>query len=185
MPFATIPLYYRKRGMSADGALDDLFEFWTPSEIRTYVNGVAKMYVALANDIKSKKGILTPQRAEAWLLLGKDFEAFLQEYETSPIWALSMGPVRSAERFAEQFKYWREDYERLSGEKATGGAWEPLPVLPPLKHDVAIPSLPPLKHNVDVQLIPMPGVSMKALGIGAAVTAGIVTLGFIAYKLLR
>ena len=97
-------------------ALEDIFEFWTPSEIQTYVNNVAAGYHALAGDFKL--GILEAPEEKAW---STDLANFLTFYKNLGFFSkLSMAAVRSAEQYATKLRYWRDIFESKTGRKATG-----------------------------------------------------------------
>lgn len=101
--------------------LADLFELWTPSAIQSYVANVAAGYQALAADIAAKPA-LSASQLKAWQLLLANFQEFRSGVGFFS--SLTMAPLRTAEAYAKQLGYWRDMYQRASGQPATGAMVE-------------------------------------------------------------
>lgn len=103
-----------------DALLEDIFEVWTPSEVKNYVATVAAGFNALANDINAKPNALTATDMQAWATL---LANFLKFYKGVGFFAsLSMGAVRTAETYATQLAHWREVFATKAGQQPTGAA---------------------------------------------------------------
>ncbi len=109
-----MPGYHR---LSQNPELGDLFEFWTPTEVDSYAKNVAAGYLALAQDFVNS-AVLTDAEKKAWQVLLSNFNTF---YKDIGFWSrLSMGTVRTCERYAEQLAHWRGVFQAKAGKNATG-----------------------------------------------------------------
>ncbi len=96
------------RTRSRKAELGDVFEIWTPGEIQNYANLVANGFRTLAIDIQNNAGALNPTELASWNALYKDFINF---YDGIGFFSrLSMATVRTAENYAKQLSFWRQQY---------------------------------------------------------------------------
>jgi hypothetical protein len=112
--------------------VDDIFEFWTPSEVKNYVATVGNGYNALAEDIGNNPTVFSKTEMQAW---GAALQDFIKFYKNQGFFSsLSMGAVRTAENFATQLTYWRNLFTQKAGKPATGSA----PIIPSSNQDKAV-----------------------------------------------
>jgi hypothetical protein len=112
--------------------LEDILEFWTPSEVKNYVTTVANGFSALAADIQANPTVFDATQTVAW---STDLAAFIAFFKNVGFFStLSMGAVRTAEGYASKLQYWRDLFAQKSGKSATGSA----PPIPSSNQDKAI-----------------------------------------------
>src|SRR5262245_22751592 len=98
--------------------LGDIFEFWTPSEVKAYVTTVGAGFTALADDIGKNPTVFNAEQLAAWT---KTLSNFLDFYKGMGFFStLSMSPVRTAETFAAQLQYYRQLFQANAGKPPTG-----------------------------------------------------------------
>lgn len=136
-------------------SLEDIFEFWTPNEIKSYVAQVGAAYTTLADDIGHNPEVFNEAEIAAWT---KNLAAFIEFYKNMGFFStLSMSAVRTAETFAAQLKFWREKFQQKSGKAPTGA-------------ELSIPS-----QNQDRMLDTVRLISIVAgLGFGAYLLSNII-----------
>lgn len=100
--------------------LADIFEFWTPSEIKAYLATVGAGFANLGTDIGNSPNVFTPEEMAAWT---KTLNNFLDFYKgVGPFSLLSMSPVRTAETYAAQLQYYRQLYQQKTSKPPTGAS---------------------------------------------------------------
>lgn len=100
--------------------LADIFEFWTPAEIKAYIATVGAGFANLGTDIGNTPNVFNAEELAAWT---KTLNNFLTFYKNvGPFSLLSMSPVRTAETFAAQLQYYRQLYQQKSSKAPTGAA---------------------------------------------------------------
>jgi hypothetical protein len=103
---------------SVQDELADIFEFWSPSEVRTYVTNVGAGYTNFATDLGNNPTVFSAEETAAW---ARTLSNFLDFYKNVGWFSsLSMSPVRSAETFAAQLAFYRQLYQQKSGKAPTG-----------------------------------------------------------------
>jgi hypothetical protein len=97
--------------------LGDLFAVWSPNEIQSYADSVARGYRALQLDI-ARKNVLDASQSALWNDL---YSSFINFYEDIGFFSRgSIATVRTAERYAEELGFWRKTYKSRGG-TLTGG----------------------------------------------------------------
>lgn len=100
--------------------MEDIFEFWTPSEIKNYAAVVGQGFSTLAVDIQANPTVFDATQTAAWTA---DLAAFVNYYKNMGFFStLSMSAVRTAEGYATKLQYWRDLFAKNSGKTATGAA---------------------------------------------------------------
>ncbi len=97
--------------------LGDVLEIWTPGEIKSYIEQVSLGYESLNDDIMADKGKMTPSALKTWKQALIKFRAFAGDAENSWISRLTLGPLRTAQRYAELLEGFRSSYGNPSMKK--------------------------------------------------------------------
>lgn len=98
--------------------LGDIIELWTPNEIKSYVYMVLSAYETMMRDIVNNKDKLSAEFIESWETTLNGFMKFVKSYDDSGwLTRTSMGPVRTAERFTDILKGYREKYTIETGKE--------------------------------------------------------------------
>lgn len=115
--------------------MEDIFEFWTPSEVKNYATVVGNGFSALAADIQANPTVFDAAQTAAWTA---DLAGFINFYKNMGFFStLSMSAVRTSEGYANKLQYWRDLFAQKSGKTASGSA----PPIPSSNQDKAIDTL--------------------------------------------
>jgi len=100
--------------------LGDIIELWTPNEIKSYVYMVMSAYESMARDVITNRDKLTPEFLDSWNGNFNGFMKFVKSYDDAGwLTRTSMGPVRTAERFTDILKGYREKFTEQTGAEPT------------------------------------------------------------------
>lgn len=96
----------------------DLLQIWTPSEISAYIANVSNGFDLLDGDIAKAGASYPVSNTKAFKLALASFRSWRDG--VTFLERLTLSPVRTAEQYAKQLTYWRDDYRKVIGREPTG-----------------------------------------------------------------
>ena len=97
----------------------DIVQVWTPGEISAYITNLSNAWDLLDSDITAA-GTYPAAKTKAFKIALASFRSWRDSITF--LAKLTLSPVRTADQFATQLAYWRDDFQKTTGKPATGAA---------------------------------------------------------------